>query len=105
MQINFTGHHLEITDALRKFTTGKIERLLRHFDKITTINIKFGIEHLKQIAEANIHLKGNKIHARSESQDMYAAIDTLMDKLDRQLIKYKEKLKNHKVNREDSDAN
>ena len=96
MQINFTGHSVDVTNALREFTTSKLDRLKRHFDKITTINVTFGIEKLRQIAEATIFVSKGELHARSESEDMYSAVDALIDKLDRQLIKHKEKLKNHR---------
>jgi putative sigma-54 modulation protein len=95
MQINFTGHHVEVTPALRAFTEDKFEKLGRHFDKITAINVVFNVEKLAQIAEATIIISKGELHARAESEDMYAAIDELMDKLDRQLIKHKEKLRSH----------
>ncbi len=91
MQINLTGHHVEITPALRNITTEKFVRLQRHAERITSIHVTFGVEKLRQIAEANIHIAGAEIHARSEADDMYSAIDTLIDKLDRQLKKHKEK--------------
>ena len=95
MEINFTGHHVEVTPALRAFTEDKFEKLGRHYDKITSINVVFNIEKLAQIAEATIFIAKGEIHARAESEDMYAAIDELMDKLDRQLIKHKEKKRAH----------
>lgn len=96
MQINFTGHGMEITTALKNFTREKFDKLERHFDKIASINVVFDVEKLNQIAEATIHVTKGELHARSESEDMYAAIDTLVDKLDRQLIKHKEKLREHR---------
>ncbi|MGQ3892216.1 ribosome hibernation-promoting factor, HPF/YfiA family [Legionella sp. CNM-4043-24] len=95
MEINFTGHHVEVTPALRAFTEDKFEKLGRHYDKITSINVVFNIEKLAQIAEATIFIAKGEVHARAESEDMYAAIDELMDKLDRQLIKHKEKKRAH----------
>ncbi len=93
MQINFTGHRMEITPALRTFTEEKFDKLERHFDKITAINVIFDVEKLRQIAEATILVVKGEVHASSESEDMYTAIDILVDKLDRQLIKHKEKIR------------
>lgn len=96
MNINFTGHKLEVTPAIRTFTTEKFDKLQRHFDNITSVNVTFDVEKLSQIAEAKIHVSGADIHARSESDDLYKAIDDLADKLDRQLLKHKEKIRNHR---------
>ncbi len=96
MQINFTGHQMELTPALRTFTQEKFDKLARHFDKITAINVVFDVEKLRQIAEATILIAKGELHARSESEDMYATIDSLVNKLDRQLIKHKEKLLDHR---------
>ncbi len=96
MQINFTGHRMEVTPALRSFTEEKFDKLERHFDKITAINVIFDVEKLRQIAEATILVAKGELHASSESEDMYTAIDILVDKLDRQLIKHKEKLRGHR---------
>jgi len=96
MQINFTGHNVEVTPALRTYTQDKFNKLERHFDKITAIHVVFDIEKLNQIAEASIMIVKGELHARSTSEDMYASIDDLVDKLDRQLIKYKEKMKDHR---------
>ncbi len=96
MQINFTGHKLEVTPALRAFAQEKFDKLERHFDKITAINVVFDVEKLRQIAEATILVAKGELHASSESEDMYTAIDILVDKLDRQLIKHKEKLRDHR---------
>ncbi len=93
MQINFTGHRMEVTPALKTFTQEKFDKLERHFDKITAINVIFDVEKLRQIAEATILVAKGELHASSESEDMYTAIDILVDKLDRQLIKHKEKLR------------
>lgn len=96
MQINFTGHGMEVTTALRTFTQEKFDKLERHFDKITAINVIFDVEKLRQIAEATILVNKGELHASAESEDMYAAIDELVDKLDRQLIKHKEKMRDHR---------
>lgn len=96
MQINFTGHNVEVTPALRTYTEDKFNKLARHFDKITSIHVVFDIEKLSQIAEASIMISKGELHARSESEDMYASIDSLIDKLHRQLIKHKEKIRDHR---------
>lgn len=96
MHINFTGHHIEVTPALKTFTEEKFEKLERHFDKITTVNVVFDVEKLSHIAEASVLVAKSEIHARAESQDMYTAIDELVAKLDRQLLKHKEKIRNHR---------
>lgn len=96
MQINFTGHHVEVTPALRDFATGKFEKLMRHFEKIGSINVIFQVDKLRHIAEATIHVAKNELHAHSESEDLYSAIDLLIDKLDRQLKKHKEKITDHR---------
>jgi putative sigma-54 modulation protein len=95
MHINLTGHHVEITDALREYVQGKFSKLERHFDQINNVDVVLNVEKLQQKAEAKIHLNGTDIFAISESTDMYAAIDALIDKLDRQVIKHKEKYTKH----------
>ncbi|MCR8921569.1 ribosome-associated translation inhibitor RaiA [Dasania sp. GY-MA-18] len=95
MQINVSGHHVEVTTALRDYVSQKFSRLERHFDQITNTNVTLTVEKLIQKAEANVHVAGADLFAASESEDMYAAIDTLTDKLDRQLIKHKEKVKSY----------
>ena len=92
MQINLTGHHVDITDSLRDYVNEKFARLERHFDHINNVHVILSIEKLRQIAEANIHLNGGEIFANAEATDMYASIDSLVDKLDRQVIKHKEKM-------------
>lgn len=91
MRINISGHHVDVTDPLRDYVTNKMERLERHFDNITTTQVTLSVEKLRQKAEASVHVSGADIFAQSESQDMYASIDSLVDKLDRQIIKHKEK--------------
>ncbi|MBA6420573.1 ribosome hibernation-promoting factor, HPF/YfiA family [Pseudomonas neustonica] len=91
MQLNISGHQLDITDALRDHVTEKMSRLERHFDKITNVQVTLEVEKLRQKAEATLHVAGGEVVALAESTDMYVAIDQLTDKLDRQLIKHKEK--------------
>lgn len=104
MQVNFTGHGLEVTQALRSFTEDKLNKLERHFDRIIAINIIFGVEDkLRQNAEGTIFIANGELHASAQSKDMYTAVDSLVDKLDRQLIKHKEKLidqRDHRDHRE-----
>jgi putative sigma-54 modulation protein len=95
MQINLTGHHVELTDALRTYVNEKFAKLERHFDHITNVHVILNVEKITQKAEATLHLNGGEIFAESTDSDMYAAIDGLIDKLDRQVIKHKEKLKRH----------
>lgn len=92
MQINLTGRHVEVTEALRDYVNGKFAKLERHFDHINNVYVILDVEKLSQKAEATLHVNGGEIHASSEHQDMYAAIDNLIDKLDRQVIKHKEKI-------------
>ena len=92
MQINLSGHHIELTDALRDYVTSKFARLERHFEHINNVQVILTVEKLKQIAEAKLNVNGGEIFANGQDDSMYAAIDALMDKLDRQIIKYKEKL-------------
>lgn len=95
MQMNLTGHHVEITDALRNYVDTKFAKLERHFDHINNVHVILTVEKLLQKAEATVHMNGGEVFAASDHQDMYAAIDGLIDKLDRQVIKHKEKLKKH----------
>lgn len=95
MQINLTGHHVEITDSLRNYVDLKFEKLERHFDHINNVHVILNVEKLKQKAEATVHLSGAEVFANAEHTDMYAAIDGLIDKLDRQVIKHKEKKNRH----------
>jgi putative sigma-54 modulation protein len=95
MQLTITGHHLEITVPLREYVESKLERLQRHFDQITATHVILTVEKMVQKAEATIHIAGRDLFAHAESEDMYAAIDALADKLDRQLIKHKQKHRGH----------
>ena len=91
MQLNITGQHLELTDALRDYVSNKVTRLERHVDGITNVQVTLKVEKERQIAEATLHGAGADLHATAEAEDMYASIDALTDKIDRQLIKHKEK--------------
>lgn len=96
MHIDFTGHRLEITPSLKDYTINKFQRLERHFDRITSINVIFNVEKLRHIAEATINVPKAELRASCNSESLYSAIDELVDKLDRQLIKHKEKLRDHR---------
>lgn len=96
MLINFTGRNIEVTPALKTFTTEKMERLANHFKNISQIHVTFHVEKLDQIAEATVHYSGADIHATSESDDLYTAIDELVDKLQTQITKHKEKQTDHR---------
>ncbi len=95
MQINLTGHHIDLTDSLRNFVDSKFERLERHFEHITNIHVILSVEKDRQKAEATINVNRGQLFAEAQHEDMYAAIDSLLDKLDRQLKKHKEKLTDH----------
>ena len=95
MQLNVSGHHVEVTAPLRDYVESKFQRLQRHFDQITNTQVTLIVEKMVQKAEATVHISGADIFAHAESDDMYAAIDALADKLDRQLIKHKEKNRGH----------
>ena len=92
MQINLSGHHVDLTDALRNHVESKLSKLQRHFDHITKVEVTLTVEKLIQKAEASVHVAGADLFSACESEDMYTAIDMMTDKLDRQLIKHKEKL-------------
>jgi putative sigma-54 modulation protein len=95
MQVNITGHGIDITDPLRDYVNNKLERLERHFDKVTNIHVFLSVENQRQDAEATLQVNGANLFANAEDEDMYAAIDALTDKLDRQIKKHKEKLTDH----------
>jgi len=95
MQLNLTGRHVDITDSLRDYVNSKFSKLQRHTDHITNVHVILDVEKLNQKAEATVDVSGAEIFASTEHQDMYAAIDSLIDKLDRQVIKHKEKLARH----------
>ena len=95
MHINLSGHHVDITPALRAYVTTKFERLERHSDSITNTHVVLTVEKQVRKAEAQVHVTGENLYADAESQDMYASIDALVDKLDRQVKRHKEKLSDH----------
>lgn len=96
MNIQITGHNIDVTPALREFAEKKLKRLKKHMNNITNIHVTFNIDKLSQIVEAQVMLPGNKIHAKAKSNDMYHAVDELIHKLIRQLDKYRDKLTGHR---------
>jgi putative sigma-54 modulation protein len=100
MNLTISGHHLELTPAIREYVESKLERIKRHFDHVIDIAVILTVDKLpekekRQKAEINLHIRGKDLHAESISEDLYAAIDTLIDKLDRQVIKHKGKIQDH----------
>ncbi len=92
MQLSITGHHVEITDALRNYVEEKIQRIERHFDHVSNVHVVLSVEKLQQTAEATVHISGGDVYADDTQEDMYVAIDGLVGKLDRQVLKHKEKM-------------
>ena len=95
MQINITGHHVEVTPALRAYVTEKMQRIARHFDQVSSINVILKVEKLQQQAEATVNANGRTIFAAESAMDMYASIDKLVDKLDKQVRRYKDRITDH----------
>ena len=100
MNITISGHHLDVTPAIRDHIHGKLERIKRHFDQVIDIAVILSVDNLpekqkRQKAEINLHMSGKDVHVESIAQDLYSAIDTLIDKLDRQVLKHKDKKQNH----------
>ena len=100
MNLTISGHHLEVTPALRSYVTHKLDRITRHFDQVVDVKVLLTVEKQKekqgrQRAECNIHVKGRDMFAQSAHADLYAAVDDLVDKLDRQVVRHKDKLQDH----------
>lgn len=91
MNLNVSGHHLDVTPAMRSYVSGKLDRVTRHFDHVIDAHVILSVDKLQQKAEVTLHVRGKDIHAECADADLYAAIDLLIDKLDRQVIKYKDK--------------
>jgi putative sigma-54 modulation protein len=90
MNLTLTGHQLDITPAIRAYVVGKLERISRHFDHVIDVGVVLSVDKLQHKAEANVHVRGKDLHAEAIEGDMYAAIDVLVDKLDRMVLKHKE---------------
>ncbi len=95
MNLQISGHHIEVTPALREYVETKLDPVVRHFDKVTGVSVVLSVEKLKQKAEATLHVPGKDMHVEEAADDLYAAIDTMFDKLDRQVQKYKQKIQDH----------
>ena len=96
MNLNLTGNHLPITPAIRDYVVAKLERVTRHFDHVIDVNVVMSVDKLRHKVEVNLHTRGKDIHVEAVEPDMYAAIDVLADKLDRQVVRHKEKLAVHR---------
>ena len=92
MNLNVSGHHLEITPAIRTYVSEKLGRVTRHFDQVIDVHVILSVDKLRQKAECTLHVRGKDLHCESEEADLYAAIDLMVDKLDRQVLKYKSKV-------------
>lgn len=95
MNLTISGHHLDVTPAIREYVMNKLERVRRHFDRVIDVAVVLSVEKLRQKAEINLHLRGKDLHCEATDEDLYAAIDALVDKLDRQVLKHKECLQAH----------
>ena len=95
MQITVSGRQIDVTESLRDYASEKMGRVQKHFDNMTTMNVVLQVEKERHLAEVTLHAKGATLAASAEAGDMYSAIDELADKLDRQVLKHKEKLVNH----------
>ena len=100
MNVTISGHHLEVSPSLREYVLTKLERVTRHFDQVVDITVLLSVEKQKekerrQKAEVNVHVKGKDIFVETAHEDLYAAIDQLMDKLDRQVCRHKDRVQDH----------
>ena len=95
MNLQISGHHLEVTPAIHDYVTAKLERVTRHFDHVIDVNVILSVEKLRQKAEVTLHVPGKDIFVEADDGDLYAAVDNLVDKLDRQVQKYKQKIQDH----------
>jgi len=95
MNLNIAGHHVEVTPAIHAYVTSKLDRVIRHFDNVTSAHVILSVDKLIQKAEITLHVKGKDIYADSVDPDLYAAIDALIDKLDRQVVRHKERISEH----------
>jgi putative sigma-54 modulation protein len=100
MNLTISGHHIDVTPAIREYVQNKLERVRRHFDQLIDVSVILSVDNLtekekRQKAEINLRMSGKTVFVESAAQDLYAAIDTLIDKLDRQVMKHKDKVQNH----------
>jgi putative sigma-54 modulation protein len=95
MNLSIQGHHIDVTPALREYVKSKLDRIRRHFDQVIDVSAVLGVEKLQQKAEVTLHVKGKDLFAEAVDTDLYAAIDIVADRLDRQVLKYKNKRQDH----------
>lgn len=95
MNVQVSGHHVEVTQAIHDYVMSKLERIQRHFDQVIDVNVILSVQKLRQKAEISVHMRGKDIHVESDDEDLYAAIDLMMDKLNRQIVKHKQKTYAH----------
>ena len=95
MNLTVSGHHVAVTPAIRTYVEGKLSKVTRHFDHVIDVNVILSVEKLRQKAEVTVHVPGKDIHVQSDDADMYAAVDNLIDKLDRSILKYKASIQAH----------
>jgi putative sigma-54 modulation protein len=95
MNLIIQGHHLEVTPALREYVSSKLARIRRHFDHVIEADVLLSVDKLQHKAEVTLRVRGNSLHAEAVDGDMYAAVDNLIDKLDRQVLRHKDRVKNH----------
>jgi len=98
MQLTISGHQIDLTDSLKNYISEKMQRVERHFDHLNSIDVVLHVEKIRHEAEATVNAKGITLHAKSDAENMYASIDSLVDKLDSQVLKHKDKITNHKSN-------
>ena len=100
MNLTISGHHVEVTPALREYVLTKLDRVTRHFDQVVDMRVLLTLDNMKekekrQRAECSIRVKGSDLFAESAHQDLYAAVDELVDKMDRQVVRHKDRLQDH----------
>ncbi len=95
MNLTISGHHVDVTPAIRDYVMNKLERITRHFDQVIDLTVILSVEKLRQKAEINLHVRGKDLHGEATEEDLYAAIDLMIDKLDRQVVKHKECIQAH----------
>ena len=107
MNLTISGHHLDVTPALRSYVTSKLDRITRHFDQVVDVKVLLTVENLKEKqgrkrAECNVHVKGSDMFAESSHADLYAAVDELVDKMDRQVGRHKDRLQDHQAGKREA---
>ena len=95
MNLTVSGHHVAVTPALNSYLRSKLERVTRHFDHVIDVNVILSVEKLRQKAEVTVRVRGKDLYAETDHEDLYAAIDALADKLDRQVLRYKDRVRSH----------